>query len=673
LPANLETPELRYLDFTRLAGKDKASFLQDVEDRAAARLVPFIPITPEERLREFAKLGFHPHGLFLPDDEDERRKLTIRVREIGAIQRPDERQRQYLNLQGECEVWQQSGVEGHWNGQQALARSRARFRIAAQGRRAGKTTEAAMECVAVAHGRPRSWCWLVGPTMKLADRAFEKVMTTVQDLGLETRRIRDQGQEKQIILANGSKIEAVSAENVWSMAGAAIDFAVIDEAAQILPEVWIRGVLPPLMDRNGQALLISSWEGEGDFFQNKALEAETERRLKGTNASWELFQDASYDVNFYVFPQGEQTPALIDAAKEMDPHEYLEQFGAVPATSRDRVFPEFKDKVHVLDQDYNPELPVRLVVDPSGGANPYCVLAIQDYSDHFVIFDEIYRDHMSTEEIAALLIEKPWLNAKEIPSDTEFRKKWELINCTDMIVDSAASEDIRTWIKLGFPAYGVPNKPQVPDRLPIMKNWLRDPDRYRPFWKDRRDSILLDMGKTPGDIITMNREEINALVIRVEESLSDGDRMTRDTTARLRHCSRVRVHPRCVHTIAEFKAYAFPKKRRLNMNYREVPRDWMNHAMDCFGYYLWTHKRFHDEDAEGGYDYLSIEVPPPDDEEEIVEATVEAAVQIIRAGRNPWLAPVSQAFTEQERFAMFKTDLRYRTLQPPQQTYVDLV
>jgi len=67
-----------------------------------------------------------------------------------------------------------------------------------------------MEAIACAYVRPRSWVWLVGPTMKLADRAFEKVLTTIQDLGLETQTIQNSGQNKLIVLKNGSKIEGVS-------------------------------------------------------------------------------------------------------------------------------------------------------------------------------------------------------------------------------------------------------------------------------------------------------------------------------------------------------------------------------------------------------------------------------------------------------------------------------
>lgn len=655
----LATPELRHLDFTRLAkASGGGGFLQNVEDRAAARLVPFTPITPEERFRAFKALNFHPHGLFIPDDELARQSLIRRVREIGAIDFPDARQRAYLQLQEQTEDWQKIGIPGHWNGQQAIARSTARFRIAAQGRRAGKTTEAAMEAIGVAWIRPRSWVWLAAPTIKLADRAFEKVLTTIQDLGLETRSINNSGQNKVIILANGSKIEAISLENVWSAAGAAIDFAVIDEAAQIVPEAWTRAILPPLTDRNGQALLISSWEGEGDFFQKKAIEAEADRLQFGSAAAWELFKDASYDVNFYAFPQGEQTPALIQAAKEMDPVDYLEQFGAIPATSRDRVFPEFKDRVHVGDgdaYDYNPILPVTLACDPSGGANPYCVLAIQDYGDHVVVFDEFYESHMSTEEIAPVLASRPWLVCRKV-DDEAGQDKWEIDNCKDMIVDSAVPEEIRRWVKMGFPAYGVPNKPQVPDRLPLMKNWLRDPIRFRYFYKKREAEVLESMGKSPDDLVFMNREERNSLVIRIEETLSDGDRMTNETMRALRGCSRVRVHRRCQNFIQEAKTYGYPKKRRLNMNYREVPRDWMNHAMDAFGYYLWDKKRFANEEGQESYDYNALESIPDDEDGVIYD------VDRRQEGVNAWIAATSPARTFEDRTHMFTTYLRERTL-----------
>lgn len=604
------------LDFSRLTQAPGSQWLQQWEDRAAARLVPFQPVTPEERLEAFARLNFRPHGLYMPDDEDHAREVLQRLRRIGDLYHPDERLREYHQLQDESEMWEATGLEGRWTGQQALARSRARFRIAAWGRRGGKTTEAAMEAIGVATMRPRSWIWLAAPTMKLVSRAFDKVLEVVRDLNLRTTTLRDTQQEKLCILDNGARLEGISLENIWSAAGAAIDLAIIDEAAQIYPEAWARAILPPLTDRNGQALLISSWEGEGDFFHQKAIDARADMVAHGGDAAWELFQDASYDINFYAFPQGRESPALQQAAKEMEAHEFLEQFGGIPASARERVFPEFKERVHVTDVEYNPDLPVLLACDPSGGSNAYAILAMQEYTDMVVIFDEIYESHRSTEEMGEILASRPWINATQTSSEHDLLPQWDVQGISDMICDSAQPEEMRRWQRMGFPAYIIDHKPQVWERIPFMRNLIRDPVRFYRFYRHRVNLVLERMGRAADSDGEMNAEEQRALTIEVEEGLND-EHLTGLTLQYLRSCSRLRVDRHCTNTINEFKTYTYPKRRRLNMNYQEKPRDWMNHAMDAWGYYVWAKKRFEGEPESASYSYLETHIEPLDDEGQV--------------------------------------------------------
>src|SRR5499427_8975046 len=606
-------PGLAGLDFSKFARGEGASWLQSWEDRAAARVVPFRPVTPEERLDAFRQLNWRPHGLYVPEDEQGQRSLLHRVRYVGEIATPDQRLREYHMLQDETETWFNVGVPGHWTGQQALARSKARFRIAAWGRRGGKTTEAAMEAIGVAKLRPRSWIWLAAPTMKLVSRAFDKVMEVVRDAGLKTRTVRDTTQEKLVVLDNGARLEGISLDNIWSAAGAAIDLAIIDEAAQVTPEAWTRAILPPLTDRNGQALLISSWEGEGDFFHTKALDARAEMSSHGTEASWELFQDASYDINFFAFPQGRHTPALVQAQKEMDPIEFLEQFGGIPASARDRVFPEFKEKVHVGDCPFNPELPITLAVDPSGGSNPYAVLVIQTYPDHHEIIDEFYQTHVSTEEIIPQLVQRPWCDAERISAEDALMPRFEVRNVTDVIVDSAQPEEMRRWEKMGFPAYSVPEKPEIWERLPLARNVLRDPVRFYYFYRKRINLVLAEMGLQPDTDYILPPEEQRALLIQVEESLAD-DKLSGETLNWLRSCAHVQVDRHCTATILEFKSYTYNKRRNLNVNFQEKPKDWMNHSMDAWGYYMWTMHRFDNEEAPISYNYLEAIVSAGEEE-----------------------------------------------------------
>ena len=107
----------------------------------------------------------------------------------------------------------------------------------------------------------------------------------------------------------------------------------------------------------------------------------------------------------------------------------------------------------------------------------------------------------------------------------------------------------------------------------------------------------------------MNAEEQRALVIEVEESLND-EHLTGQTLQYLRSCSRLRVDRNCTNTINEFKTYTYPKRRRLNTNYKEVPRDWMNHSMDAWGYYVWVKKRFEGEPEALSYSYLETHIEP---------------------------------------------------------------
>lgn len=569
-------------DFRRLVqAPAEASFLRDVEDRAVARLVPFTPITPDERFSAFHELGFRPHGLYLPDDADQRFKL-LRARDtIGRIEQVDVRQERYYALQDLCERMYTQGVPGHWNGQQAVARSRARFRLVAWSRRGGKTFYAACEALGTAKGRPRSWIWLAAPTMNSVSRSFDMVIRMIEDLKIPTRVIRNSAQEKLIVLDNLSRIEGVSLDQTNkegdkddSNAGAAIDLAVVDEAAQISEQAWKRVILPPLSDRNGLALLISSFSGEDNFFFEKAETAKKEQAKSGGESTWEVFTDASYVVNFFVFPQGRRTPVLLELEKEMDAREFAEQFGGVPARARNRVFPEFKENVHVGSYPFNPDMPVYLACDPSGGANPYAVVAIQDYGDYVVIIDEYYETHTLVENIAPVLDAQPWR-----------------ANVTEMVVDSAWPADIERWIALKYPAFPVAEKPQIDERLPYYRHLLRDPMRFYAFRRTKINRLLTEMGLDENADLDFTDDQQRALDIQLEEALSDVQ-MTIEDVKTLRGCSRLFIDRRCVNTIEEHRLYRFVKRRTQNGGWREVPLDKWNHVMDALGYFVWQTRRY---------------------------------------------------------------------------------
>ncbi len=557
--------DLERLDFTKLLA-DKRSPLADVRDRALARSARFVPVTVEERLASFVKIGYHPHGLFVPEDPEAKAELVNRIHMVGSIEHPNARMRAYFSLQDETELWERAGVPGKWTGQQAISRSPAAFRVAGMGRRAGKSFAASREVVGLILTRPGSSVWIAAPTMDLVSRVFDMVLALLADLGIEPARCRNSAQEKLIILLNGARVEGVSLDRPGSAAGAAVDFVVVDEAAQVEEEAFIHDILPPLTDRNGQALLISSWEGEEGFFYEQARKA-----METGDEDWSVFTAPSWE-NFFEFPQGRKSPKIVRQEKITPPLEFLEWYGAIPSRRRGLVFPEFKEKVHVGGFLFNPEHPVKLAVDPSGGANPYAVLVLQDYGDLVIQIDEFYEPLVIAENVVAKLRTRPW---------------WGKV--TDVVMDSASPPEIWRWGAMGCPAYPVPEKPQIWQRLPYVRRLLRNPTRFHEFYRGKVNAILDQMGYQPDLDEELPPEKQRSLAIQVEESMSDQNLTEMDVEA-LRKCASFFVDRRCVNTIREFKNYSFGKERKTK-DPSENPQDKWNDAMDALGYYTWTYKR----------------------------------------------------------------------------------
>lgn len=100
--------------------------------------------------------------------------------------------------------------------------------------------------------------------------------------------------------------------------------------------------------------------------------------------------------NPVVYPGGRQDPTIlaIEATfKDMD-WQFRERFGAEPVPSGLLVFGrEFSHELHVKAQEYDPELPVEVAIDP-GYAGAYAVLVMQwTGSSDVRVIDEFYQQY----------------------------------------------------------------------------------------------------------------------------------------------------------------------------------------------------------------------------------------------------------------------------------------
>lgn len=123
--------------------------------------------------------------------------------------------------------------------------------------------------------------------------------------------------ELSITLPNSSKIQIFGADNPDSLRGAYFDGVVMDEVAQMKPEVWGEIIRPALADRGGKAVFIGTPKGVNLFsaMYEKALKLESEG-------------DPDWKAMLYSVEQTGVIPPkeLESLRKEMSENEFRQEF-----------------------------------------------------------------------------------------------------------------------------------------------------------------------------------------------------------------------------------------------------------------------------------------------------------------------------------------------------------
>lgn len=139
-----------------------------------------------------------------------------------------------------------------------------RFLVLVWHRRAGKTVFAIVELVlaAAACTRPMGRYGYIAPELKQAKTvAWDYLKKYAR--GIPGAVIHEA--ETQITLPNGAKVRLFGADNPDSFRGTYFDGVVLDEVAQMKPEVWGEIIRPALSDRQGWAIFIGTPKGVNLF------------------------------------------------------------------------------------------------------------------------------------------------------------------------------------------------------------------------------------------------------------------------------------------------------------------------------------------------------------------------------------------------------------------------
>lgn len=239
--------------------------------------------------------------------------------------------------------------------QSRLWSSPARFRVAACGRRSGKSELAKRKGVSKAVSPspyPDFRVLFGGPTYQQAKRVFwsdvKKLVPRWALLGRDPRKAISEG-ELTIRLQNGAEIIVTGLDAPMRVEGSPLDFVVCDESADVKESAWLEHIRPGLSERGGEAWLIGTPDGRNWFWQ----------------AAQKAQDDDSGLWSFHTWPSSTVLdPEEIAIAKsELDERTFAQEYNASFLDATGRVYYAFDRDVHVEQVTYDPKLPLILCMD----------------------------------------------------------------------------------------------------------------------------------------------------------------------------------------------------------------------------------------------------------------------------------------------------------------------
>lgn len=454
-----------------------------------------------------------------------------------------------------------------------ISRDEHPIRLVRTGRRSGKTTYAAAEAVATMLMKPDSLGWIIAPTYDLVSRCWDmiiKMLDRLVAMGFVKYRTRvNTKNQMKVVLDNGASAEGHTAGGEGeTLQGIGLHWLIMDEIAQIPPWIFLEIVVPAVIQQGGWTLLIGTPRGEM-WATREARAAEIREERRGEPSQWREFSFGSW-WNVYEFPGGRTDPKILLMERTMTYAAFQEQICAQPQSSSSIIYKEFREEIHARNCPFDSDMEVHLSIDPSTGANPYAVIAIQDYGEMIKIIDEYYISGTITDQVINELRTRVW---------------WE--NVSSAIVDDAVPQERKAWQRhdsVHFAVKMAKKSSRIEDSLPIVREWLRDSMKFNAHTENIRDSIIEELYPALTWTELMD-EEKNSVMAHLEDRVAEQPDI-------LLQCARLFIDRfRCKNMLQEFRTYTYKKPRNDNLNVSEDPVDYNDHTLSACRYWLFRNKR----------------------------------------------------------------------------------
>ena len=324
---------------------------------------------------------------------------------------------EHIPLDWKCAVWAAGGYTP-FGAQVEYHASRAAHRVFAGGNRSGKTEAAVWEILPYLFW-PNTHGWVVGAIYGLTDTIRDKLITylTTRFGHIQVLRKRPLRagefwygeKDRLLVLWTGSTLKFKSGELPKSLHAEALDYVVIDEAAQF-PYEYYELLVARLADTGhfGWISSHSTFEAQtGKWFEDyfKIGQLPNTYGIVSFRHTTTLAARAGYVKPAWLYQQWLRLKAL--GQEDLFNARYM----AIPKPSELLVLSKFSVVTHVTrEAEYVEHSPVYLAVDPGG---VYAVAAMQvkhtEDGDFIDIFDELYfQTTVDTTEVIAVCQEKDW-------------------------------------------------------------------------------------------------------------------------------------------------------------------------------------------------------------------------------------------------------------------------
>lgn len=147
--------------------------------------------------------------------------------------------------------------------QQQVMEATERFKVVAAGRRCGKSRLAAWMLIINALQAERGHVFYVAPTQGQARDIMWGVLLELAHPIVSSSHVNNM----QIKLINGATISLKGSDRPDTMRGVSLKFLVLDEYADMKPQVWEEVLRPALADQKGHALFIGTPKGRNHFYE----------------------------------------------------------------------------------------------------------------------------------------------------------------------------------------------------------------------------------------------------------------------------------------------------------------------------------------------------------------------------------------------------------------------